>query len=62
MSARHHPSEVANGVTLADGTSSIALVAIDANLKLVGWEEVHELRENGSALVRLLPPGQAGKQ
>jgi len=41
---------------------AIALVALDANLKLVGGEEVHELRENGSALVHLLPPEQAGKQ
>jgi hypothetical protein len=41
---------------------AIALVPIDANLKLVGGEEVHELRENGSALVHLLPPEQAGKQ
>src|SRR2546421_8524505 len=41
---------------------AIALVAIDANLKLVGWEEVHELRENGSAKIHLLPPKQAGKQ
>jgi hypothetical protein len=35
---------------------TIALVPIDTNLKLVGWEKVHELRENGSALVHLLPP------
>ena len=41
---------------------AIALVAIDANLKLVSGEEVHELRENGSALVHPLPPEQAGKQ
>ena len=41
---------------------AIALVPIDANLKLVGGEEFHELRENGSALVHLLPPEQAGKQ
>jgi hypothetical protein len=41
---------------------TIALVPLDANLKLVGWEELHELRENGSALVHLLPPEQAGKQ
>jgi hypothetical protein len=31
-------------------------------LKLIGGEEVHKLRENGSALVHLLPPEQAGKQ
>jgi hypothetical protein len=41
---------------------TIALVPIDAYLKLVGWEELHELRENGSALVHLLAPEQAGKQ
>jgi len=41
---------------------AIALVSIDASLKLVGGEEVHELREDGSALVHLLPPEQAGKQ
>ncbi len=41
---------------------AIALVPIDANLKLVGWEELHELRENSSSLVHLLPPEQAGKQ
>jgi hypothetical protein len=41
---------------------TIALVPIDANLKLVGWEEVHELRENGSAKIHLPPPEQAGKQ
>jgi hypothetical protein len=40
---------------------AIALVAIDANLKLVGWEELHELRENSSPLVHLLPPKQAQK-
>jgi hypothetical protein len=41
---------------------AIAMVSIDANLKLVGWEEVHELRENGSPKIHLLPPEQAGKQ
>ena len=41
---------------------AIALVPIDANLKLVGWEELHELRENSSSLVHLRPPEQAGKQ
>jgi hypothetical protein len=41
---------------------TIALVPIDAKLKLVGWEEVHELRENASAKIHLLPPEQAGKQ
>jgi hypothetical protein len=42
--------------------ATIALVPIDAYSKLVGWEELHELRANGSALVHLLPPEQAGKQ
>ena len=41
---------------------AIALVPLDANLKLVGGEEFHELRENGSALVHLQSPEQAGKQ
>jgi hypothetical protein len=41
---------------------AIALVSIDANLKLVGWEKVHELRKNGSPKIHLLPPEQAGKQ
>ena len=41
---------------------AIALVPIDANLKLVGGEKVHELRENGSPKIHLLPPEQAGKQ
>ena len=41
---------------------AIALVPIDANLKLVGGKEVHELRENGSAKIHLLPPERAGKQ
>ncbi len=41
---------------------AIAMVPIDANLKLVSGEKVHELRENGSALVHPLPPEQAGKQ
>jgi hypothetical protein len=41
---------------------AIALVAIDANLKLVSREEVHELREDGSAKIHPLPPEQARKQ
>jgi hypothetical protein len=40
----------------------IALVAIDANLKLVGREEIQKLSENGSAKIHLLPPAQDGKQ
>jgi len=32
------------------------------NLKQVGSKEVHELRENGSTLIHLLPPEQGGKQ
>jgi hypothetical protein len=41
---------------------TIALVAIDANLKLVSWEEVQELRENTAAKIHWLPPAWAGKQ
>ena len=35
---------------------AIALISIDTNLKLVGREKVHELGENGSAKIHLLPP------
>src|SRR5579872_5300156 len=41
---------------------AIALIAIDANLKLVGREKIHKLREHGSAKIHRLPPEQAGKQ
>jgi hypothetical protein len=41
---------------------TIALVAIDANLKLVSREEIQKLRENTSAKIHLLPPAWAGKQ
>jgi hypothetical protein len=41
---------------------TIALVAIDANLKLVGREEIQKLRENTAANVHLLPPAWAAKQ
>jgi len=41
---------------------TIALVAIDANLKLVGREEIQKLRENTAAKIHLLPPAWAGKQ
>jgi hypothetical protein len=41
---------------------TIALVAIDANLKLVSREEIQKLGENTSAKVHLLPPAWAGKQ
>ena len=34
----------------------VAVVAIDAQLKLVGGNELHELSENGSARVQGLPP------
>jgi translation elongation factor EF-4 len=40
----------------------IALVAIDANLKLVSREEIQKLRENTAAKTHLLPPAWAGKQ
>jgi len=41
---------------------TIALVAIDANLKLVGGEEIQKLRENGSAKIHLMSPMQNAKQ
>jgi len=41
---------------------AIALVAIDANLKLVGREEIQKLRKNGSAKIHQLSPKQGGKQ
>jgi hypothetical protein len=41
---------------------TIALVAVDANLKLVGGEEIQELSENGSAKIHLLSPMQNAKQ
>mgnify|MGYP001328468049 FL=1 len=41
---------------------AIAVVTIDAKLKLVGRKQVHQLRENGSAKIHQLPPEQAGKQ
>jgi hypothetical protein len=41
---------------------TIALVAIDANLKLVSREETQKLRENTAAKVHLLPPAWTGKQ
>ena len=41
---------------------AIALVAIDANLKLVSGKELHELRENRSAQIHPLPPERSGKQ
>lgn len=40
----------------------IALVAIDANLKLVSRDEFQKLRENTSAKIHLLPPAWIGKQ
>ena len=41
---------------------AIALIAIDAKLKLVGWQIIQELRKNGSAKIHRLPPQKAGKQ
>jgi hypothetical protein len=41
---------------------TIALVAIDANLELVGREEIQQLRENTAAKIHLLPPAWTGKQ
>jgi hypothetical protein len=41
---------------------AIALVAIDANLKLVGRDEIQKLRKNGSAKIHLPSPKEGGKQ
>jgi hypothetical protein len=41
---------------------TIALVAIDAKLKVLGREKVQELRKNTAAKIHLLPPVGAGKQ
>jgi hypothetical protein len=41
---------------------AIALVAIDANLKLVGRDEIQKLRKNGSAKIHRLSPKEGGKQ
>ena len=41
---------------------AIALIAIEAKLKLVGWQIIQELRKNGSAKIHRLPPQKAGKQ
>ena len=41
---------------------TIALVAVDANLELLGREKVDELRENGLTKIRAQPPEQAMKQ
>jgi hypothetical protein len=40
----------------------IALVAIDAKVKLVARDEVQKLRENNSAKIHRLPPVQQEKQ
>jgi hypothetical protein len=41
---------------------AVALVSVDANLKLITRKVVQELSENGSAKIHLLPPAKAGKQ
>jgi hypothetical protein len=41
---------------------TIALVTIDANLKLVSGKEIQKLRENTAAEIHRLPPAWAGKQ
>ena len=41
---------------------AIAVIAIDANLKLMRGEEIHELRKDSSAKIHRVPPEQAGKQ
>jgi hypothetical protein len=42
--------------------AAIALISIDTNVKLVGREKIHELREDGSAKINRLPPEQAARQ
>jgi hypothetical protein len=41
---------------------TIALVAVDTKLKLIGWDEVEQLRKNGSAKIHQLSPEKGGKQ
>jgi hypothetical protein len=41
---------------------TIALVTIDANLKLVSGKEIQKLRENTAAKIHPLPPAWTGKQ
>jgi hypothetical protein len=41
---------------------AVALLSVDANLKLITRNVVQQLSENGSAKIHLLPPAKAGKQ
>jgi hypothetical protein len=41
---------------------TMALVAIDTKLKVIGREKVQELRKNTAAQIHLLPPAGTGKQ
>jgi hypothetical protein len=41
---------------------AMALVSIDANLKLIGRDELHQLSENRLTYVQGLPPKLSGKQ
>jgi hypothetical protein len=41
---------------------AVALVAVNANLKLITRKVVQQLSENGSAKIHLLPPAKVGKQ
>jgi hypothetical protein len=41
---------------------AIALVTIDASLKLVTRDEIQKLRKNGSAKIHVLSPREGGKQ
>jgi hypothetical protein len=41
---------------------TIALVAIDTKLKVIGREKVQELRKNTVSQIHLLPPSGNGKQ
>jgi hypothetical protein len=40
---------------------TMTVVAIDAELKLIGWDEPHQLSKNGLARVHGLPPKQSGE-
>jgi hypothetical protein len=58
--SKHQAKELIPTREVLDVT--IALVAIDANLKLVSREEIQKLREHTAANIHLLPPAWAGKQ
>jgi hypothetical protein len=41
---------------------TVALISIDAKLKLLAWDELQELSENRLTEVHRLPPQHSGKQ